>query len=52
MEFQELEIENLLVSDSVQKRNLRLLPSKSITVHKNKTTSEVQLVCLLFLRHS
>lgn len=52
MEFQELEVGNVLASDSVYKTNLRLLPSKSTTVHKNRTTSEVQLLCLLFLRHS
>ena len=44
--FQELEMGNLLGSDSMQKRKVRLQCSKSITVHNNKITSECQLVCV------
>lgn len=35
---------NLLASDSMQKRSVRLLCSKSIIVHKNKITLEFQRV--------
>lgn len=42
--FQELEMKNLLASDSVQKKNVGLLGSETTTACKNKIPSEFKIV--------